>query len=66
MSDDKTKTGKADDIRIDKNDNNELAYWSAKFGVTKIELITAIEKANSPLVKKVEAQINKMKKAPSA
>lgn len=66
MPDNKTKTGKADDIRIDKNDNNELAYWSAKFGVTKIELVTAIEKAKSPMADKVEAQIQKMKKTPSA
>lgn len=64
MADNKSKTGKADDIRIDKNDNNELAYWSAKFGVTKIELNNAIEKTGSPMVEKVEAEIKRMKKHP--
>jgi hypothetical protein len=59
MPDDKKKTGRADDQRIDKNDNSELAYWSAKFKVTKIELLNAIEKAGSPMVEKVRAQINR-------
>lgn len=59
MPDNKTKTGAADDTRIDRNDNNELAYWSAKFGVTKQELINAIEKAGSPMVEKVKKVLKK-------
>ena len=59
MPDDKKKTGRADDKRIDKNDNNELAYWSAKFNVTRIELLNAIEKAGSPMVEKVRTQIKR-------
>ena len=59
MPDDKKKIGGADDKRIDKNDNSELAYWSAKFKVTRIELLNAIEKAGSPMVGKVRAQINR-------
>lgn len=31
MSDDKTKTGKADDIRINTAQNWELSYWTRKF-----------------------------------
>ena len=56
MPDDKSKVGGADDKRIDKNDNSELAYWSAKFKVTKIELLNAIEKAGSPMVGKVRGR----------
>ncbi|MFT3704805.1 MAG: DUF3606 domain-containing protein [Agriterribacter sp.] len=59
MPDDKTKTGSADDKRIDKNDKSELAYWSAKFGVTNMELINAIEKAGSPMVEKVRKILKK-------
>ena len=56
MPDDKSKVGGADDKRIDKNDNSELAYWSAKFKVAKIELLNAIEKAGSPMVGKVRGR----------
>jgi len=59
MSDNKLNKGVQDDIRIDKNDNSELAYWSAKFGITKMELINAIEKAGSPLVERVRTVLKK-------
>lgn len=62
MADDKSKTGKADDIRIDKNDPNELAYWSGKFGISKEALLQAIEKANSPMVEKIRQVIEKTNK----
>lgn len=61
MPDDKTKRGSADDKRIDKNDNSEIAYWSAKFGVTKQELLNAIENAGSPHGGKREKSVKELK-----
>jgi hypothetical protein len=37
------KTGKADDVRINVNQDHELAYWSQKFGCTKQELRDAVK-----------------------
>jgi hypothetical protein len=41
--DDKKKTGRADDSRINVNESYELQYWSEKFGVTRDELRAAVQ-----------------------
>jgi hypothetical protein len=41
--DDKSKTGKGDDSRINVNESYELQYWSEKFGVSKDQLKKAVE-----------------------
>jgi cell division protein ZapA (FtsZ GTPase activity inhibitor) len=42
MSDDKTKQGKRDDIRIDSKDPNELAYAARKLNVSVHEIKEAL------------------------
>ena len=42
MSDDRSKTGQADRIRINVNQEHELRDWSAKFHVTPGELRAAV------------------------
>jgi hypothetical protein len=52
MSDDKTKTGQADRIRINVNEQYELSDWSAKLGVTSWEVKAAVRKVG-PMAKDV-------------
>jgi hypothetical protein len=40
--DNKTKTGKADDTRINVNEPYELQYWSEKMNVTRERLKEAV------------------------
>jgi len=40
--DDKTKTGKEDDSRINVNESYELQYWSEKLNVSKERLKEAV------------------------
>jgi len=40
--DDKTKTGKTDDSRINVNESYELQYWSEKLNVNKDQLKEAV------------------------
>jgi len=40
--DSKSKTGKADDSRINVNEDYELQYWSEKLNVTKEKLKEAV------------------------
>jgi hypothetical protein len=47
IMDDKTKTGKGDDSRINVNESYEVRYWSEKFGVTPDELKDAVEAAGT-------------------
>ncbi|GGF28379.1 hypothetical protein GCM10011518_42130 [Flavobacterium limi] len=45
--DDKSKTGKSDDSRINVNESYELQYWSEKFNITAEELKEAVREAGS-------------------
>lgn len=45
--DDKTKSGKADDSRINVNEAYELQYWSEKLHVSKDRLKEAVKTAGS-------------------
>jgi hypothetical protein len=47
--DNKEKTGKIDDSRINVNESYELQYWSEKFNVDKDRLREAV-KAAGPMV----------------
>ncbi|HEX8270232.1 MAG TPA: DUF3606 domain-containing protein [Flavobacterium sp.] len=58
MPDNKSKTGKADDIRIDVNDPSEVQYWSNKFGVSTNELKEAVAKVGV-MADKVRAALKK-------
>ncbi|HEX2200382.1 MAG TPA: DUF3606 domain-containing protein [Burkholderiales bacterium] len=52
MADDLKQTGKADDARINLDQDHEVAYWSNEFGVSRDELRSAVAKAG-PMVKNV-------------
>jgi hypothetical protein len=54
MADDKTKKGPADRSRINVNEDYELDYWTAEFGVTREELREAVKTAG-PSVEAVRA-----------
>lgn len=58
--DDKSKTGKADDSRINIEESYEMQYWSKKLGVTREELKQAVETAG-PLVENVRNYLSKDK-----
>lgn len=53
MSDDKRKTGKADDIRISVLQRWEVAYWTRKFKCAAEELRAAV-RAVGPMAKNVQ------------
>jgi hypothetical protein len=56
MADDLKQTGKADDSRINVNQDHELSYWSQKLGVSRDKLREAVAKAG-PMVKNVEREL---------
>jgi hypothetical protein len=56
MADDVKQTGKADDTRINVDQDHELSYWSEKFGVSRDKLRAAVAKAG-PMVKNVEREL---------
>lgn len=47
MSDDKSKAGAQDRMRISLSDDYEVRDWAKKFGVTKEELIAAVGRVGS-------------------
>jgi hypothetical protein len=58
MPDDKSKTGPADDKRVNVHEPCELQYWSNKFGVTHDQLIDAVRQVG-PMVDDVKRQLGK-------
>ncbi len=53
MSEDKSKTGIQDRLRIDRNDPSEVSYVAQKFGCSSQEVIDAMEKAGTDNREKV-------------
>jgi len=45
--DNKSKTGKGDDSRINVNESYELQYWSEKLNVSRDELRNAVQAVGS-------------------
>ncbi len=54
MTDEKTKPVPAHPGRIDMRDDREIQYWTAKFGCTKAQLVSAVGSAG-PIATKVQA-----------
>jgi hypothetical protein len=52
MADDLKQTGKADDARINVEQDHEVNYWSEKFGVTREQVRSAVAKVGA-MVKNV-------------
>lgn len=58
MADDKTKPVPADPGRIDMSEDREIRYWTAKFGCTKAELVSAVGSVG-PNAAKVETYLRR-------
>jgi hypothetical protein len=58
MADDLGKTGKADDARINLEQDYEVNYWANEFGVSREELRKAVQ-ATGPLVKDVRRHLRR-------
>ena len=58
MSDDRTQRGPQDRNRININEDYEVQYWSEKFGVSREELISAVDSAG-PMVADVARRLGK-------
>jgi hypothetical protein len=56
MPDDLKQTGKADDTRINVDQDHELTYWSEKLGVSRDRLREVVAKAG-PMVKNVREHL---------
>ena len=56
MADDLKQTGKADDQRINVNQDHELTYWSEQLGVSRDQLREAVAKVG-PLRTAVEQHL---------
>lgn len=56
MTDDLKNTGKQDDIRINVNQDHEVAYWTKALNVSADKLKAAV-KAVGPLVKDVKKHL---------
>ncbi len=61
MSDDKTKSGGQDRLRINTHEDYEVRDWAKKFGVSADELKAAV-KAVGPMAKDVEAHLKGAKR----
>lgn len=58
--DDKAKTGKIDDLRINVNESYEVRYWSEKFSITEEELKKAVA-AVGPMASNVQDYLTNKK-----
>jgi Protein of unknown function (DUF3606) len=58
MADDLKQTGKADDQRINLEQDHEVSYWSKELGVSRDELRNAVQQAG-PLVKNVRQHLSR-------
>jgi Protein of unknown function (DUF3606) len=54
MADDNTKRAPADPGRVNMSDDREIRYWTAKFGCTKAQLVSAVGSVG-PIATKVQA-----------
>jgi hypothetical protein len=58
MADDLKQTGKADDQRINVEQDHELSYWSKELGVSREQLRSAVQQAGS-LVRDVRRHLSR-------
>ena len=59
MADDKSQIGKPDSEQININEEYEVAYWTDALGISKDELIKAVEAAG-PWVKEVKEYLRRI------
>jgi len=58
MADDLKQTGRADDQRINVDQDHELNYWSKELGVSRDELRRAVQQAG-PMVRDVRQHLSR-------
>jgi hypothetical protein len=58
MADDLEQTGRADDTRINVEQEHELSYWASELGVSRDALRNAVAKAG-PIVKNVRDHLQR-------
>jgi hypothetical protein len=58
MADDLKQTGRADDQRINIEQDHELNYWSRELGVSRDELRSAVQQAG-PMVRDVRQHLSR-------
>lgn len=58
MADDKSKTGKPDDLRINVNQAYEVTYWCGQLGCTEQQLRNAVA-AVGPMVADVKRHLGR-------
>jgi hypothetical protein len=58
MADDLKQTGRADDQRINIDQDHELNYWSKELGVSRDELRSAVQQAG-PMVRDVRQHLSR-------
>ncbi len=58
MADDRPKRGAQDRDRININEDYEVQYWSRRFGVSRDELVAAVD-AVGPMVTDVAQRLGK-------
>jgi hypothetical protein len=58
MADDLKQTGRADDQRINIEQDHELSYWSKELGVSRDELRSAVQQAG-PMVRDVRQHLSR-------
>lgn len=58
MADDLKQTGRADDQRINIEQDHELSYWSKELGVSRDELRRAVQQAG-PMVRDVRQHLSR-------
>jgi Protein of unknown function (DUF3606) len=59
MADDLKEVGRADDQRLNLEQDHELTYWSKELGVSRDELREAVRRAGSSLVRDVRRHLNR-------
>jgi hypothetical protein len=56
MPEDPKQSGKADDVRINIDQDDEVKYWSRKFGVSEEEIRQAVKTAG-PMIKDIRQKL---------
>ena len=57
MFDNLRKTNKQDDMRINMRQQYEIQYWSRKWGVSPLQLESAVKATGSNIVKNIEQHL---------
>ncbi|HUR12106.1 MAG TPA: DUF3606 domain-containing protein [Flavitalea sp.] len=57
MQDNGSRSSKLDDLKINMRQQYEVQYWSRKWGISTLQLESAVKAAGSNIVKHIEQQL---------